>query len=251
MLDEKQIKMALIARLKKKGYIDHDAIYIDELTVGSERRADLVVANGKLSAFEIKSDFDNLSRLPGQVSAYKRSFDKVIIVCSEKHVIKTKEITDKDIEVWSVSKNREGNYCWKVARRGRASKTISKQALLSMANKNEVFRLLRESRISVSSKASRYEMVALANSLPFTKIQSYSLSLIKEKYKTYHGILDRNIEMGRDFHDALRVARKFRPGYEPSVSQKTGSSLSKNKKYNDACFPGLFSPGASAIPKGA
>ncbi|WP_438036202.1 sce7726 family protein [Sorangium sp. So ce204] len=45
-------------------------------------RADVVIANGTSSAYEIKTDLDSLAKLPEQISAYKRIFDKIYIVAS-------------------------------------------------------------------------------------------------------------------------------------------------------------------------
>ena len=49
-------------------------------------RADAVILNGTSSAYEIKSERDNLHRLPDQLSAYLRAFAKVIVVTGCNHV---------------------------------------------------------------------------------------------------------------------------------------------------------------------
>lgn len=48
-------------------------------------RADIAIVNGKLTGYEIKSEFDTLGRLSHQVEAYNRIFDRVSIIVSEKH----------------------------------------------------------------------------------------------------------------------------------------------------------------------
>jgi hypothetical protein len=49
-------------------------------------RADIAVINGLLHGFEIKSDGDELSRLPRQIPAYNGVFDRVGIIVGERHI---------------------------------------------------------------------------------------------------------------------------------------------------------------------
>jgi hypothetical protein len=59
---------------------------IDEFWVPrSNERADIVVVGRSLDAFEIKSERDTFRRLPRQVSAYERLFDRCTLVVAEKH----------------------------------------------------------------------------------------------------------------------------------------------------------------------
>lgn len=54
---------------------------LSEMRVG-RNRVDLLVVNGTTTAYEIKSDYDSLARLPEQLAAYSEAFEKVYIVCS-------------------------------------------------------------------------------------------------------------------------------------------------------------------------
>lgn len=49
-------------------------------------RVDIAVVNGYLHGFELKSDADNLSRLPRQVEAYSRSLDRATLVVGSAHL---------------------------------------------------------------------------------------------------------------------------------------------------------------------
>lgn len=65
---------------------DADTVVIEELGVlQGDARVDLAVVNGQLHGFEIKSEADTLARLPGQVTAYSRVFDRVTLVLSGRH----------------------------------------------------------------------------------------------------------------------------------------------------------------------
>jgi hypothetical protein len=54
---------------------------------------DLIAVSACLSAFEIKSDADNLGRLHRQVKAYSIVFDRVTLVTTLKHLKKSLDVT--------------------------------------------------------------------------------------------------------------------------------------------------------------
>lgn len=49
-------------------------------------KADVVILNGTSTAYEIKSERDNLDRLGRQVRSYLRVFDRVTVIAGEKHL---------------------------------------------------------------------------------------------------------------------------------------------------------------------
>ncbi|MBP5979771.1 MAG: sce7726 family protein [Halomonas sp.] len=63
------------------------ATVIPEFRVG-KNKADCVVLNGKSVCYEIKSRYDNLSRLPEQLNSYQKIFDQVVVVTSDEHLEK-------------------------------------------------------------------------------------------------------------------------------------------------------------------
>lgn len=52
----------------------------------SNERADVAVIGAQMSGFEIKTERDTLKRLPRQVAAYDRLFDRCTVVLAERHV---------------------------------------------------------------------------------------------------------------------------------------------------------------------
>ncbi len=60
---------------------------IDEVDILQGKvRADIMVLNGHMHGFEIKSSYDDLSRLPNQIDAYSKVFDYSSVVLAEKHL---------------------------------------------------------------------------------------------------------------------------------------------------------------------
>ena len=63
---------------------------VDEFWVPrSHERADVAAIGDVIEAFEIKTDQDSLRRLPRQVAAYGRVFDRCTAVVAERHVRET------------------------------------------------------------------------------------------------------------------------------------------------------------------
>jgi hypothetical protein len=68
---------------------DATAVVVDEMGLSAHAaRIDIGVINGKMVGYEIKSDRDNLDRLPRQLAIYNQIFDLVTIVCGPKHEAK-------------------------------------------------------------------------------------------------------------------------------------------------------------------
>lgn len=64
-----------------------DTNIIHELKVQRpSARVDIAVVNGRLTAFEIKSDVDSLDRLPAQTAAFNAVFDQISLVTTAKHL---------------------------------------------------------------------------------------------------------------------------------------------------------------------
>lgn len=65
---------------------DATARIVDEMGLSAHAaRIDIGVINGKLVGYEIKSDRDNLDRLPRQMEIYNQIFDLITVVCGPKH----------------------------------------------------------------------------------------------------------------------------------------------------------------------
>jgi hypothetical protein len=87
--NDESIRTALVEILNKKYKKNkHSFKIIDELGVNhGTARIDLAVVNGFMHGYEIKSDRDTLERLPEQVSAFSKVFDKVTLVVGRTHVL--------------------------------------------------------------------------------------------------------------------------------------------------------------------
>lgn len=81
------IRKALVDNLKSE-FTDTASIILSEYTLATTgTRADIVVINGVLHGYEVKSDADSLTRLNSQVHGYNEVFDRMTLVVGERHLI--------------------------------------------------------------------------------------------------------------------------------------------------------------------
>jgi hypothetical protein len=87
-MKESDVRNLLYRTELKKIKSEHpDSRMVDELVLlRGLVRVDVAVINDSLHGYEIKSESDNLERLPAQQAAYKKVFDRMTLVADEKHV---------------------------------------------------------------------------------------------------------------------------------------------------------------------
>lgn len=88
-IDDNNIRKSLIQQIQS--YKD-SKLYEEFTTPSGNARADIVLVNGRVHGYEIKSDFDNLLRLENQILEYDRTFEMNSVVVSERHLIKVEEM---------------------------------------------------------------------------------------------------------------------------------------------------------------
>jgi hypothetical protein len=182
VLNEGDIKAAVIDKLFSAEALK-DAVLINEMVVANwSRRADLVVANGKLHAFEIKSDLDSLRRLEGQLETYLHRFDKVTVVSTPKFVPLIKERTDLRVEIWCAAECEQGVGIT-VARRGIGSNVTNKRILCAYLLKVELVSLLSKQGHAASIEMPRNELEFLAEGLSIKCLRAFVLEALKRRYR--------------------------------------------------------------------
>ena len=86
----------------------HPSIIIgNEVMYGSSRKVVdlLAIIDNKTVAIEIKSDSDNLNRLPEQILEYNKIFDKVIIISAPSHLKNITRLINKGIGLYVIDKS--------------------------------------------------------------------------------------------------------------------------------------------------
>jgi len=182
VLNEGDIKAAVIDRLFKSEALDN-AVLINEMVIANwSRRADLVVANGKLHAYEIKSDLDSLRRLRGQLETYLARFDKVTVVSTPRFIHEIQELADPRVEIWSTEETADG-VTTKIVRRGLCVNVQNKKILCGYLLKTELVSLLASKGIDADTDMARGNLESAAEDLPVAVIRRFVLSSLKIRYK--------------------------------------------------------------------
>ncbi len=184
-MTESEIRKALISHLSALPQ-GRGATFISELFIdGFARRADLVMANGKLAAFEIKSARDTLNRLSGQIQSYVRFFEQVTIVCAQRHVESVASSVPEQIGVWCVSDSGDLN----VVRRAATKSSLRKDNWLSFLPVPELRALLRER--GCKTVGDRPELVERAEKISLRAIRQYVLAYLKRRHKRIEGFISK------------------------------------------------------------
>ena len=183
-LSEAAIKAIVIDHLFAKGML-RDAVLINEMVVANwSRRADLAVANGRLTAFEIKSDLDTLARLDGQVETYLQRFDKVVIVTTEKFHREVLQRTPDYVGVWVlVQAETQHGYRVRIARPGRATDVRRTEVLCGFLLQTELSSFLRSQGLAIEADYSRAALTSLAEHVPTSRLRVFVLDAIKKRYQ--------------------------------------------------------------------
>jgi hypothetical protein len=83
---DRDVRAAVLCKVLKDHVNDESTLVVEELGVEhGDYRVDIAVVNGFLHGYELKSQSDNLLRLPAQSAAYSRTFDRVTLVVDQSH----------------------------------------------------------------------------------------------------------------------------------------------------------------------
>ena len=100
---ELDLKAWVLEQLRRDGRIGSDTLVACEFAIPAvDLRADIALANGEFVGVEIKSPADSLKRLSNQIAAYRQIFDRTLLVCSSRHIIKVLG-RFPDVELWEVT----------------------------------------------------------------------------------------------------------------------------------------------------
>jgi hypothetical protein len=147
---EQHIKHALFVEFVKKNNIG-----AFEINAGSSR-VDFLAINGDSSSFEIKSDLDNLKKLPKQMLDYQSAFDYNHIVVDEKHLYKVETLVPASFGIWSYQ-----NGIKQIHRRATLNASIDPAFQLQMLTKKELSFYFDAEQPTLTNILSRYNNIEI------------------------------------------------------------------------------------------
>lgn len=183
MLGEKQFKDAVLRHLTGEGALDACSVLISELNIDHfQRRADLVLANGRLSAFEIKSERDSLDRLPGQMEVYCRNFESVTVVSSPKFTKKVRQLVPPHVGLWEVSQSDGEVPQVHIIRQGKFRR-ISIETALAFLTVDDLKRLISKESLRRPEKPWRPLLLDAVRTLPAERLRAEARAALKRRYR--------------------------------------------------------------------
>ncbi|WP_326513719.1 sce7726 family protein [Clostridium intestinale] len=165
-----------------KYHDDKSTIIVDELNLcQGDARIDVAVINGSIHGYEIKSESDNLLRLPKQILTYSKVMDYMTLVVSDSHYEKAKDILP---EWWGIKVviNKERSIEIRERKKPKKNKYVDSFSLVQLLWKDEALDILKEKKLDRGFRSkSRLEMwEQLAKTVPIDDLKE----AVREKLKS-------------------------------------------------------------------
>ncbi|MCK0470411.1 sce7726 family protein [Alkalihalobacillus sp. APA_J-10(15)] len=182
MLTDSDIREVLLKKLHNDNSAKHYRI-IEELTIcDGIARTDVVLANGILHGFEIKSDCDSLERLPNQIACYDKTFDKSTIVIGKKFENKILKYVPNHWGIEVAYVNRFGNISLKKIRSSKVNKNVKATNLLDLLWNPEIKSFLKQHKVRGYSKKDKPGLKELTiEFISFKLLRDYTRETLKTR----------------------------------------------------------------------
>ena len=177
------IRNAMYNKLATIQKYDPTTIIVPEVEICmGYSRADIMMVNGILHGFEIKSDRDTLERLKSQIGYYEQVFEKITIIIGEKF---TNEITSIIPQYWGIieaSFYKNGSIKLSKLRTPKKNIYIDEYSLVQLLWKDEILEELSLMKLDkgIRSKSRNY----LAQTLVENTSKKILLDIVKNKLKS-------------------------------------------------------------------
>lgn len=171
---EIEVRTALVCHLAREARSKNYILAVEAVYGFENRRADLLALGDHSHAYEIKSDYDNTTRLPGQLAEYSKTFDFVTVATTPKHLSHVRKIAPKRVGLMVFD-----GQSIKSIRKPLVNKQLSKSHLASGTTKSRLLNALYGSL----RNSSAFEVRAQAVKLLTTKtLRSLFLSELTERF---------------------------------------------------------------------
>jgi hypothetical protein len=138
------VRKILCRELENERNGDPSCVVVEEFGLCQHSaRVDVLVVNGTLHGYEIKSEVDNLDRLPDQQSVYNKILDRVTVVAADAHLRQLLALVPPWWGVWRVDAKGGGAEIEKV-RLEAQNPSIDPHSLVQLLWRDEAIALARE-----------------------------------------------------------------------------------------------------------
>lgn len=182
VLKDVDIRLAMLDYLRRNNKAK-DARIISEFGIcDGFSRADIAVAGKELCGYEIKSDADDLARLPFQVDFYGKTFDKAAIVVGPQYINDISKNVPGWWGIYYAERKDDGRVDIKEVRSGAKNRHVDTMALLELLWRDELYALLKQNGVTgISGKNRRILRQMAVENLDANVIKRYVLQVIKTR----------------------------------------------------------------------
>ncbi|QYG00020.1 MULTISPECIES: sce7726 family protein [Massilia] len=155
------------------------ASMLSEFRVGMSK-ADMVILNGTSTVYEIKTERDNLDRLPGQISDYRKVFAKINVICAENHIDAVEQCVDSSVGILVLNDRHKITTIREALDR---KKFIDPRAVFDSIHKNEALLILDKMGVAhpkVPNTQFHREMTGIFSSIDPSSLHKCMIEVIKE-----------------------------------------------------------------------
>jgi hypothetical protein len=169
-----EIRKALKENLAAAFLADPHTLILEELGLRhGATRVDMVVVNGCLHGFEVKSDRDSLKRLPRQVKMYSQVLDYATLVVGQRHADKAKPTIPNWWGIQVADRDQDGEVRLQEVRHPLDNPAPDKLAIAKLLWRDEAIMLLEElgAADGIRSKPRRVVYARLAEVIPIDALR--------------------------------------------------------------------------------
>lgn len=160
-LNDPEIRLALSKYLQKKNFEDNEIL--EELHVCNGRAiADVVTLKEGVHCFEIKGDGDKIERILQQNVYFEKSFRRISVVTTDKHLKKALDIAPSHWGVMVARVDKSEEVVIRSVRRAKINHAFDKTTALLVLRKNEMLEMLpsNDKKIERNSRAVLADLIA-------------------------------------------------------------------------------------------
>jgi len=144
-MNDADIRDGLKRKLLRHHIADQDTLVMDEVGLRhGAARIDVLVVNGYLHGYELKSDSDTLRRLGNQIRVYCSVLDRVTMVVGEKHLDEVEAAVPAWWGIKVAAQGRRGGMKFPDVRRSRMNPSLDPVAVAKLLWRDEALALLAE-----------------------------------------------------------------------------------------------------------
>lgn len=144
-MNDHQLRHALKIKVLARHAKDPNTRIVEELGLRhGAARIDVAVVNGIIHGFELKSEKDNLKRLPHQVTIYNSVLDKVTLVVASRHADEAMKLVPHWWGIKIATVGSRGGFEFSNVRKARNNPSLDLLSVSKLLWRNEALTLLEE-----------------------------------------------------------------------------------------------------------